>query len=119
MLVNNKNLLIREGKLTFANITSIYLSPLPPQVVPYTSCQQGMEPQPFSQSVLAPKLFTEKTCTQGKKVSLGLDQPLIYILGRCFNEIWIVLWKVFTMTIKFLNLLSINLFTEHAFGPHK
>lgn len=42
-----------------------------PQVVPYTECFLGMEPQAFTQSVLAPKLFTEKVCSQGKKVSFG------------------------------------------------
>ena len=39
------------------------------QVVPYTECALGMEPQPFTSSVLAPKLFVEKVCSQGKKVS--------------------------------------------------
>ena len=38
------------------------------QVVPYTECGLGMEAQPFTSSVLAPKLFIEKVCSQGKKV---------------------------------------------------
>ena len=42
-----------------------------PQVVPYTECSLGMEPQPYTQSLLTPKLFTEKVCSQGKKVSAG------------------------------------------------
>ena len=38
------------------------------QVVPYTECSLGMEAQPFTSSLLAPKLFVEKVCSQGKKV---------------------------------------------------
>ena len=38
------------------------------QVVPYTECALGMEAQPFTSSLLAPKLFVEKVCSQGKKV---------------------------------------------------
>ena len=34
------------------------------KVVPYTECKMGMEPQEFTETVLAPKLFVEKTCTQ-------------------------------------------------------
>ena len=39
------------------------------EVVPYTECAFGMEAQPFTSSVLAPKLFVEKVCSQGKKVT--------------------------------------------------
>ena len=46
-----------------------------PQVVPYTECSLGMEPQPYTQSLLTPKLFTEKVCSQGKKVSAGRNGP--------------------------------------------
>jgi hypothetical protein len=42
------------------------------QVVPYTECSLGMEPQTYSHSVLAARLFVEKVCTQGKKVNIPL-----------------------------------------------
>ena len=34
------------------------------QVFPYTECGMGMESQEYTKSVLQPKLFVEKTCTQ-------------------------------------------------------
>ena len=34
------------------------------QVFPYTECAMGMESQEYTKSVLQPKLFVEKTCTQ-------------------------------------------------------
>ena len=34
------------------------------QVLPYTECGMGMESQEYTKSVLQPKLFVEKTCTQ-------------------------------------------------------
>merc|ERR1719244_772248 len=37
------------------------------QVVPYKECKQGVEPQQFSQTKLAPKKFIEKSCIQAKK----------------------------------------------------
>ena len=37
------------------------------QVVPFTECKMGMAPQEYTTSVLEPKLFVEKTCTQVNK----------------------------------------------------
>merc|ERR1711887_403764 len=37
------------------------------QVVPYKECKQGVEPQQFGQTKLAPKKFIEKSCTQAKR----------------------------------------------------
>ena len=54
--------------------TLIYQALNTPQVVPYTECALGMEPQPFTSSLLAPKLFVEKICSQGKKVRGVLHQ---------------------------------------------
>ena len=34
------------------------------QVVPYTECSMGMEPQEYTTSILQPRQFVEKTCTQ-------------------------------------------------------
>ena len=34
------------------------------QVLPYTECEMGMESQTYTKSILQPKLFVEKTCTQ-------------------------------------------------------
>jgi len=61
------------------------------EVVPYTECQMGMEPQEFSQTVLAPKKFVEKTCTQGRKVI-----PHIKMLPECRNvtkQNCVTLWE--------------------------
>ena len=43
------------------------------QVVPFTECKMGMQPQEYTTSVLEPKLFVEKTCTQ---VSISLSSIL-------------------------------------------
>ena len=37
------------------------------QVVPYKECSMGLEPQEYEEKTLAPKLFVEKSCHQGKK----------------------------------------------------
>ena len=37
------------------------------EVVPYKDCSMGLEPQEFVEKKLAPKLFVEKSCYQGKK----------------------------------------------------
>ena len=37
------------------------------EVVPYKDCAMGLEPQEFVEKKLAPKLFVEKSCYQGKK----------------------------------------------------
>ena len=37
------------------------------EVIPYTECSMGLETQQFNETKLEPKIFTEKTCTQGKK----------------------------------------------------
>ena len=42
----------------------MYLTRRSAQVVPYTECEMGMEPQEYTTSVLEPKLFVEKTCNQ-------------------------------------------------------
>jgi len=34
------------------------------EVLPYTECEMGMESQTYTKSILQPKLFVEKTCTQ-------------------------------------------------------
>jgi len=61
------------------------------EVVPYTECSMGMEPQEFSQTVLAPKKFVEKTCSQGRKVI-----PHIKMLPECRNvtkQNCVTLWE--------------------------
>ena len=37
------------------------------EVVPYKECKMGLEPQEYEEKKLAPKLFVEKSCYQGKK----------------------------------------------------
>ena len=37
------------------------------EVVPYKECKMGLEPQEYTEKKLAPKLFVEKSCYQGKK----------------------------------------------------
>ena len=37
------------------------------EVVPYKECKMGLEPQEYTEKKLAPKLFIEKSCYQGKK----------------------------------------------------
>eukprot|EP00090_Calanus_glacialis_P018919 TRINITY_DN2922_c0_g1_i1.p1 TRINITY_DN2922_c0_g1~~TRINITY_DN2922_c0_g1_i1.p1 ORF type:complete len:340 (-),score=58.63 TRINITY_DN2922_c0_g1_i1:150-1142(-) len=61
------------------------------EVVPYTECSMGMEPQEFSQTILAPKKFVEKTCSQGRKVI-----PHIKMLPECRNvtkQNCVTLWE--------------------------
>merc|ERR1719309_1821797 len=61
------------------------------EVVPYTECSMGMEPQEFSQTILAPKKFVEKTCTQGRKVI-----PHTKMLPQCRNvtkQNCVTLWE--------------------------
>ena len=47
--------------LKICKINTIFLSL---QVVPFTECKMGMQPQEYTTSVLEPKLFVEKTCNQ-------------------------------------------------------
>merc|ERR1712066_436004 len=58
------------------------------QVVPFTECKMGMQPQEYTTSVLEPKLFVEKTCTQGRKMI-----PHVKMLPECRNV---------TKTVKFI-----------------
>merc|ERR1719323_2409744 len=61
------------------------------QVVPYTECEMGMEPQEYTTSVLQPKLFVEKTCTQGRKMI-----PHVKMLPECRNvtkQNCVTLWE--------------------------
>ena len=37
------------------------------EVVPYKECKMGLEPMEFTEKKLAPKLFVEKSCYEGKK----------------------------------------------------
>ena len=37
------------------------------EVVPYKECQMGLEQMEYTEKKLAPKLFEEKSCYQGKK----------------------------------------------------
>ena len=37
------------------------------EVVPYKECKMGLEPMEYTEKKLAPKLFVEKSCYQGKK----------------------------------------------------
>merc|ERR1712226_1214444 len=50
------------------------------EVFPYTECGMGMETQEYTKSVLQPKLFVEKTCTQGRKMI-----PHVKMLPECKN----------------------------------
>ena len=50
------------------------------QIVPYKECKQGMEPQQFSETKLAPKKFIEKSCTQAKRTI-----PHKKLLPECKN----------------------------------
>merc|ERR1712038_2240713 len=61
------------------------------QVLPYTECEMGMEPQTYSKSILQPKLFVEKTCTQGRKMI-----PHQKMLPECKNvtkQNCVTLWE--------------------------
>ena len=61
------------------------------QVVPYTVCEMGLEPQEAVSTELAPKLFVEKTCTQGKK-----EIPHTKMLPECKNvtkQNCVTLWE--------------------------
>ena len=48
--------------------------------MPYKECKQGLEPQQFSETVLAPKKFIEKECIQNKK-----EIPHKKLLPECKN----------------------------------
>ena len=37
------------------------------EVVPYKECKMGLEPMEYTEKKLAPKLFVEKSCYEGKK----------------------------------------------------
>ena len=37
------------------------------EVVPYKECKMGLEPQEYTEKKLAPKLFVEKSCYEGRK----------------------------------------------------
>lgn len=52
---------IKMVNLKICKINTIFLSL---QVVPFTECKMGMQPQEYTTSVLEPKLFVEKTCNQ-------------------------------------------------------
>ena len=57
-MVNLQNAFIT--KINSINSTDFMV----PQVVPFTECKMGMQPQEYTTSVLEPKLFVEKTCNQ-------------------------------------------------------
>ena len=61
------------------------------KVEPYTVCEMGLEPQNKVSTMLAPKLFVEKTCTQGKK-----EIPHTKLLPECRNvtkQNCVTLWE--------------------------
>merc|ERR1712117_345012 len=61
------------------------------EVVPFTECKMGMQPQEYTTSVLEPKLFVEKTCTQGRKMI-----PHVKMLPECRNvtkQNCVTLWE--------------------------
>ena len=65
--------------LKICKINTIFLSL---QVVPFTECKMGMQPQEYTTSVLEPKLFVEKTCNQ-----VNIIMKLIVEL-KSFNSIF-------------------------------
>jgi len=61
------------------------------KVEPYTVCEMGLEPQNKVSTMLSPKLFVEKTCTQGKK-----EIPHTKLLPECRNvtkQNCVTLWE--------------------------
>jgi len=61
------------------------------EVVPYTVCEMGLKPQEATSSKLAPKLFIEKSCTQGKK-----EIPHTKMVPECKNvtkQNCVTLWE--------------------------
>ena len=61
------------------------------KVEPYTVCEMGLEPQNKVSTMPAPKLFVEKTCTQGKK-----EIPHTKLLPECRNvtkQNCVTLWE--------------------------
>ena len=61
------------------------------QVVPFTQCELGMEPQEYSETELVGRLFVEKTCEQGRKVI-----PHTKMLPECRNvtkQNCVTLWE--------------------------
>ena len=70
---------IKMVNLKICKINTIFLSL---QVVPFTECKMGMQPQEYTTSVLEPKLFVEKTCNQ-----VNIIMKLIVEL-KSFNSIF-------------------------------
>jgi len=61
------------------------------EVIPFTECSMGLEPQQFSETKLAPKQFIEKACTQGQK-----SIPHQKLLPECRNvtkQNCVTLWE--------------------------
>jgi len=61
------------------------------EVIPYTECSLGEEPQEFRETVLVPKQFVEKTCVQGRKMI-----PHLKMLPDCRNvtkQNCVTLWE--------------------------
>ena len=61
------------------------------EVIPYTECSMGLEPQQFSETKLGPKKFVEKACTQGQKTI-----PHTKLLPECRNvtkQNCVTLWE--------------------------
>ena len=59
--------------------------------MPYKECSMGLEPQEYSEKKLAPKLFVEKSCYQGKKTI-----PHQKLLPECKNvtkQNCVTLWE--------------------------
>ena len=57
------------------------------QVFPYTECGMGMESQEYTKSVLQPKLFVEKTCTQVCSLVMVMPNELIAITLAQFRAV--------------------------------
>merc|ERR1719422_582562 len=61
------------------------------EVLPYTECEMGLEPQEYTTSILQPRNFVEKTCTQGRKMI-----PHVKMLPECRNvtkQNCVTLWE--------------------------